>query len=123
MKSSVAAAVQYPQSLSVAVSDFARVSPRQGLHAYVSAIALALLTLIGSSFFKEIRRSFGQQFFGVRALTLWEAAFCILAVGWLASLVLGLMCLSHKGRIRTLGAYAIAINIASALLVLCTMLF
>jgi hypothetical protein len=125
MKSSVAAAtaVQYPQSLTVAVSDFARVSPRQGVHAYVSSIVLALLTLGGSAFFKEIRRTFGQQLLGVRALVLWEAAFCVLAVAWLASLVLGLMCLSRPGRVRTLGAYAIAINIASALLVICTMMF
>jgi hypothetical protein len=122
MKSSVAAAVQYPQPLTVAVSDFARVSPRQGVHVYVSSLALALVTLVGSSFFKEIRRTFGQQFFGVSALTLWEAAFCVVAVAWLGSLVLGVTCLSRSGRVRTLGAYSIAINIASALLAICTMM-
>jgi hypothetical protein len=123
MKSSVAAAVHYPQPLTVAVSDFARVSPRHGVSAYVSSVALALLTLAGSSFFKEIRRTFAQHFFGVRAQSLWEAAFCVLAVAWLASLVVGMLCLSHKGRVRSLGAYSIAINIASALLVVCTMMF
>jgi hypothetical protein len=123
MKSSVAAAVQYPQPLTVAVSDFARVSPRHGVSAYVSSVALALLTLVGSSFFKEIRGTFGQHVFGVRALVFWEAAFCVLAVAWLASFVLGVLCLSHKGRVRSLGAYAVAINISSVLLVVCTMTF
>ena len=121
MKSSVvAAAVHYPQPLSVAVSDFARVSPRHGVSAYVSSIALALLTLVGSTFFKEIGRTFGHPVLGVRAVFYWEAAFCVLAVAWLASLALGVLCLSHKGRLRSLGAYSIAINIASALLVVCT---
>jgi hypothetical protein len=129
MKSSVAAAaaavsaVQYPQPLTVVVSDFARVSPRHGITAYVASIGLALLTLLGSSFFKEIRRTFGHQVLGVRALVWWEAAFCVLAIAWLASLVLGITCLSHKGRSRSLGAYSVAINIASALLVVCTATF
>jgi hypothetical protein len=123
MKSSVAAAVQYPHSLSVGVSDFARVSPRHGVSAYASSVALALLTLLGSSFFKEIRRTFGQHFFGVQAQSLWEAAFCVLAVAWLASLALGIRCMSAKGRTRSLGAYSIAINISSTLLVVCTMTF
>jgi hypothetical protein len=126
MKSSVgaavSAAVQYPQPLTIAVSDFARVSPRHGVTAYVSSIALALLTLAGSSFFKEIRRTFGQHVLGVRAQAMWEAAFCVLAVAWLASLVIGVLCLSHKGRVRSLGRYSIAINVSSALLVLCTMM-
>ena len=64
---------------------------------------LALLTLVGSSFFKEIRRTFGQHVLGMRALTLWEAAFCVLAVAWAASLVIGALCLSHKQRTRSLG--------------------
>jgi hypothetical protein len=123
MKSSVAAAVHYPHPLTVSVSDFARVSPRHGVSAYVSSTALALLALVGSTFFKEIRRTFGQHVLGVHALVLWEAAFCVLAVAWLASLVLGVLCLSHKGRVRSLGAYSIAINISSALLVVCTMMF
>ena len=123
MKSSVAAAVHYPQPLTVTVSDFARVSPRHGVSAYVSSISLALLTLAGSSFFKEIRGTFGQHVLGVRALTIWEAAFCVLAVAWLASVVLGVSCMSHKGRTRSLGAYSIAINIASVLLVVCTATF
>jgi hypothetical protein len=123
MKSSVAAAVQYPQPLTVAVSDFARVTPRHGVSAYASAVGLALLTLAGSSFLKEIRRTFGQHVFAIRAQTLWEAAFCVVAVAWLASLVLGVRCLSAKGRTRSLGAYSIAINITSALLVVCTMTF
>ena len=126
MKSSVAAgisAVQYPQPLTVTVSDFARVSPRHGVTAYLSSVVLALLTLAGSSFFKEIRRTFGQHVMGLRAQVLWEAVFCVLAVTWLTSLIVGVMCLSHKGRTRSLGAYSIAINLSSALLVLCTMTF
>jgi hypothetical protein len=123
MKSSVAAAVQYPHSLTVGVSDFARVSPRHGLSAYVSSVALALMALAGSSFFKEVRRTFEHHVFGVKALFWWEAAFCVLAVAWFASLVLGVLCLSHKARVRSLGAYSIAINIASALLVICTMMY
>jgi succinate dehydrogenase hydrophobic anchor subunit len=123
MKSSVAAAVQYPQPLTVAVSDFARVSPRHGVAAYLSSVVLALLTLAGSSFFKEIRQTFGQHWFGVRAVTFWEAAFCVVVVAWLASLVLGVSCLSQtRGtRTRSLGAYSIAINIATLLLVICTL--
>jgi hypothetical protein len=118
-----AAAVQYPQPLTVAVSDFARVSPRHGVAAYASSLVLAVLTLIGSSFFKEIRRTFDHHVLGVRSLVLWEATFWVLAVLWLASLVVGVLCLSHKGRTRTLGACSLAVNLASGLLVLCTIVF
>jgi formate hydrogenlyase subunit 3/multisubunit Na+/H+ antiporter MnhD subunit len=120
MKSIVA--VRYPQPLSIVVSDFARVSPRHGVAAYGSSVVLALVTLVGSSFFRELRRTFGQHVFGVRVLAVWETAFCVLAVAWLASIVVGVLCLSHRGRTRSLGAYSVAINISTALLVLCTML-
>jgi hypothetical protein len=122
MESIAAAAVQYPPPLTVSVPALGRVSPRHAVTAYVTSVALALVTLAGSSFFKEIRRTFGHHVLGMHALALWEATFVVLAMAWLAAVVVGALCLSHKGRTRSLGAYSIAINISSALLVLCTIL-
>ena len=115
-------AVQYPHSLNVAVSEFARASVRHGATAYTLSLALAAVTFAGSVFYKEISHTFAREVFGVRALMLWEGAFLVAALAWLAAMVLALMCLPQRGRARTFGVSSIGINLAAALLVACTFL-
>jgi hypothetical protein len=113
-------AVQYPHSLNVAVSEFARTAARLGVTAYTLSLLLAALTFFGSVFYKEITHTFARELFGVRMLTLWEGLFLVAAVGWLAAMALAIMCLPQGGRPRTFGVSSIGINLAAALLVACT---
>src|SRR5688572_21958271 len=92
--------VQYPQSLSFALSDLARASVRHGRTAYALSLVLALTTLLGSVFYKEIAATFGYQMMGVRALAIWQGVFLIAVMLWLGALALGLLCMPQKGRIR-----------------------
>ena len=115
-------AVQYPHSLNVAVSEFARTSVRHGATAYTVSLILAALTFLGSVFYKEITHTFARELFGVRMLTLWEGLFLLAAVAWLAAMVLAVMCLPQPGRPRTFAVSSIGINLAAALLVACTVL-
>ena len=115
-------AVQYPHSLNVAVSELARASARHGVTAYTLSLLLAALTFFGSVFYKEITHTFARELFGVRMLTLWEGLALLAAVGWLAAMVLAVMCLPQAGRSRTFGVSSIGINLAAALLVACTVL-
>ena len=114
--------VQYPQALTIAISDLARASSRHGVTAYALSLTLAGLSLLGAIFHKEITHTFGRDFFGVRAVILWEGVFLVGAVVWLAAVALGLMTLPQKGRVRTFGVYSIAVNLAVALLAACTVL-
>ena len=118
MKSTV---VQFPQTLTVAVSELARASGRQGVTAYGLSLALAAVALAASFFYKEITHTFGRYVMGVRAVTLWESLLVVAAFLWLTSIALGLMSLPQKGRMRKFGAYSIAINLAAALLIVCTL--
>ena len=115
-------AVQYPHSLNMALSELARVSSRHGVTAYTLSLLLAGVTFVGSVFYKEITHTFGRELFGVRALTLWEGAFFLAALAWLAAMVLAVMCLPQRGRARTFGVSSLGINLAAALLVACTLL-
>lgn len=115
-------AVQYPQPLTAAFSELARASARHGATAYALSLVLAGVTLLGSGFYKEITRTFGQHLLGMRAVTLWEAGFALCALVWLATTALGLLCIQQKGQTRKLGLASIGINIAAALLVACTVL-
>ena len=115
-------AVQYPHSLNVAVSEFARAATRHGVTAYTLSLLLAAATFFGSVFYKEITHTFARELFGVRVLTLWEALFLLAALAWLTAMVLAVMCLPQRGRARTFGVSSIGINLAAALLVACTLL-
>jgi hypothetical protein len=116
-------AVQYPHSsLNVAVSELAEASARHGVTAYALSLVVAGVTFFGSAFYKEITHTFGRDLFGLRVGTIWQAAFLIAAVGWLAAVALGLMCLPQRGRARTFGITSLGINFAAALLVACTLL-
>src|SRR5688572_2820905 len=95
-------AVQYPSSLSIAVSELGRLSGRLGATAYTLSMLIAGVTLVGSVFYKEIAQTFGRYVLGVRAVTLWEAALVLGIVLWLASTVMGLLCVAHKDRTRRL---------------------
>ena len=118
MKSTV---VQFPQTLTFAASEFARASGRQGVTAYGLSLVLAAVALAGSFFYKEITHTFGRYVLGVRAVTLWEGVLIVTAFLWLTSIALGLTSLPQKGRMRKFGSYSIAINLAAALLVVCTL--
>ena len=120
MKSTVA--VQYPHSLTIALADLSRVSSRHGHAAYAISLALAGVTLAGSVFYKEISQTFGAHVFGLRAVTLWEGAFVVVALAWLAGTALGVLCLPQRGRLRTFGVSSIGMNLAAALLVASTMM-
>ena len=113
--------VQFPQTLTVAVSELARASGRQGVTAYGLSLVLAAAALVSSVFYKEITHTFGREVMGVRAVTLWEGLLVVAAFVWLTSLTLGVLSVSQKGRMRKLGAYSIAINLAAALLVVSTL--
>ena len=115
-------AVQYPHSLTMAVSEFARASARHGVTAYTLSLLLAGVTFVGSVFYKEITHTFGRELLGVRVLTLWEGLFLLAGVAWLAAMVLAVMCLPQRGRARTFGISSIGMNLAAALLVACTLL-
>ena len=114
-------AVQYPPSFTVALADLTRVSARYGHAAYATSLLLAGLALAGSIFYGEIRYTFGAHVFGVRAMTLWEAAFVLVALAWLMGTTLGVMCLPQRGRPRTFGVSSIGMNLAAALLVATTL--
>jgi hypothetical protein len=109
-------AVQFSQALTVAISEYTRASGRQGATAYGLSLVLAALALAGSIFYKEITYTFGRHVMGVRAVTLWEGLVLVAAFLWLTSMALGLLCVPQKGRMRKLGAYSIAINLATAML-------
>ena len=113
--------VQFPQTLTVAVSELARASGRQGVTAYGLSLVLAAVALVGSVFYKEITHTFGRYVMGVRAVTLWEGLLVVAAFLWLTSLALGVLSVPQKGRMRKFGAYSNAINLAAALLVVCTL--
>ena len=116
-------AVQYLPSVTVALVDLSRAwSSRAGQAAYALSLALAGATLAGSVFYREITRTFGADVLGVRAATLWEGAFAVVALAWFVAMVLGLMCLPQKGRPRTFGVSSIGMNLAAALLVVCTVM-
>jgi hypothetical protein len=115
-------AVQYPHSLNVSVSEFARAATRHGVTAYTLSLLLAALTFFGSVFYKEIAHTFGRELLGVRVLTLWEGVFLLAGVAWLIAMVLAIMCLPQRGRPRTFGVSSIGINLAAALLTACTLL-
>jgi hypothetical protein len=115
-------AVQYPQALTIAITDLARASARHGVTAYALSLTLAAFALLGAVFYKEITHTFGRSVMGVRAVTLWEVLFLAGAVVWLAAVALGLFTLPQKGRVRTFGFYSLAINVAVALLAACTLL-
>lgn len=115
-------AVQFPQPLTIAVSELARVSARHGVMAYATSLVLAALSLAGSFFYRDITHTFGREMAGIRAMTLWEGAFLVAAIAWLVAVALGLMCLPQKGRARTFGVYSIAINLAAATLAACTLI-
>ena len=114
-------AVQYPSSLSLAISSLTRLSARLGATAYTLSMLIAAVTLVGSVFFKEITQTFGRYVLGMRAGTLWEAALVLCIVLWLTSTVFGFICVAHKGRTRRLGLSSLGINLAAALLVVCTL--
>lgn len=115
-------AVQYPPSLSVVPIDLASASARFAPATYLVSLALAGITLAGSVCYQEITQTFGAQVLGLRAVTLWEGAFVIVALAWLAATLLGLMCLPLGGRPRTFGASSVGMNLAAALLVASTMM-
>jgi hypothetical protein len=114
-------AVRYTPSMTFAFPDLARASSRHGRVAYLLSLAVAGATFGGSVFYKEISQTFGGDVLGVRALTLWEGAFALAALAWLVAMGLGLLCVAQKGRPRTFGLSSIAMNLAAALLVVCTM--
>lgn len=113
--------VRYTPSLTFALPQLARGSSRHGRAAYLLSLAVAGLVLVGSVFYQDITETFGADVFGVRALTLWEAAFAVAALAWLAAITLGVMCLPQRGRPRTFGLSSIGMNLAAALLVACTL--
>jgi hypothetical protein len=115
-------AVQFPQSLTIVWTDFARPTAKHGAVAYALSLILAVAVLAGSVFYREIADTFGRELGGVRVATLWQLSLYVAGLVWLGALGLGLVCLSQKGRARTLGAYSIAVNIAAALLVACTVI-
>ena len=114
-------AVQYPSSFAIALSELTRVSARLGATAYTLSMLIAGGTLVGSVFYKEISQTFGRYVLGVRAVTLWEAGLVMGIVLWLASTMMGLVCVAHKDRTRRLGLSSLGINLAAALLVVCTL--
>jgi hypothetical protein len=122
--SPTSAAVQYPQPLTLALSDFARraTAARNGPTAYALSLLLAAVTLAGSMFYKDITHSFTAHLMGVSVSTLWHAAFYATTGLWLTGTLLALLCAAQKGRTRTFGVYSIAMNIAAATLAACTML-
>ena len=119
MKSTV---VQFSQSLTVAASEMPRASGRQGVTAYVRSLALAVVALTGSIFYKEITYTFGREVIGVRAVTLWQVLLLLVALVWLTSIALGVLSVLQKGPMRKFGGYSIAVNLAAALLAICTLL-
>ena len=114
-------AVQYPSSLSLVISEFGRVSARLGGAAYAISLLIAGVTLVGSCFYQEITHTFGRYILGMRAGTLWEAGLVLCIVVWLTSTVFGFICVAQKGRTRRLGLSSLGINLAAALLVVCTL--
>jgi hypothetical protein len=114
-------AVRYTPSMLFAMPAVARGTTRHGRTAYLLSLAVAGVTFAGSVFYQDISRTFGADVLGVRALTLWEAAFAVAALAWLVAMALGVMCLPQKGRPRTFGVTSIAMNLAAALLVACTL--
>lgn len=119
MKSTTA--VRFTPFLMFALPQLARGSSRHGRAAYLLSLAVAGLVLAGSVFYQDISETFGADVFGVRALTLWEGAFAVAALVWLAAMALGVMCLPQRGRPRTFGLSSIGMNLAAALLVACTL--
>ncbi len=114
-------AVRYPTTLTIAVADLARGSARYGRAAYGLSLVLAGVAFAGSVFYKEIRQTFRADVYGVNAGTLWEGVFGVFVLIWMAAMLLAALCLPQKGRARTLGVSSIAINLAAALLVACTL--
>ena len=114
-------AVQYPLSLIASPTDLARASARFAPATYGMSLALAGLTLAGSICYQEITRTFGAHVFGLRAATLWEGVFVVVALAWFAATLLGLMCLPQRGRPRTFGALSVGMNLAAAVLTAATM--
>jgi hypothetical protein len=114
-------AVRYPSPSNIALAGIARASSGSGRTAYALSLVLAAVVFGGTVFFREMTRSIGSHAFGLRAATLWDGAFVIVAVAWVVSMALGVMCLARPGRQRTYGACSVGINLAVAMLVASTM--
>lgn len=115
-------AVQFPPPLSVAPAEWTRASARYAPAAYLTSLALAGVTLVGSVFHREISGTFGSHVLGLRTAMLWEGAVAVVALGWFAATILGLLCLPLGGRPRAFGMSSVGMNLAAALLVASTVM-